>query len=97
MTAHTDTTPLEVVRELHVLYGIAVTKMVTVESDTTELYAYRRLARELHRTIDNIAARSHHPADAIEELAVELIEGRHYEGELRALYETWAKNIRSIG
>jgi len=97
MTPRIETTPLETIRELHVLYGIAITKMVGLESDTTELYAYRRLARELHRTMDKIAARSHPPADAIEELAVELIEGRHYESELRALYETWAKNIRSIG
>ncbi len=48
MTTTTETIPLEAIRELHVLYGIAMMKTLSGDRDTVEMWGYKRLASEMH-------------------------------------------------
>ncbi len=98
MTAETQTEPLEAVRELHVLYGIAMTRTLTGDPDSMEMWGYKRLASDLHRAMEAIAVDKTDPAAVIPNVArgLETVARTTRSVTVRGLYEVWAKNIRSI-
>jgi len=95
MTTQTELSPRAAVRQLHVLYGIAMVNKLTEPA----LYicdVYGELARGLHQILLGITAGNHVPielswlADEWEEVA------RTSDGKTAALFGSWAGNIRNI-
>jgi len=90
-------TALDTVRELHVLYGIAMTNRLT-EPEPAISDVYAGLASDIHATLRWITA-AKDVREHLRWLAAKWNDtaNRHLSGErVAALYGSWAQNIKSI-
>lgn len=94
MTITTETTPLEAIRELHVLYGIAIQKAYSEGGMSTVRTVYDGIANELHLSMRGIANGAD-PQTEVRRL-VGIWSDKLAWSKSAAVYSSWAKNVKEI-
>jgi len=95
MTTRTEISPRAAVRQLHVLYGIAMVNKLTQDEDTIK-QVYGILAKGLHLVLLGITNLNHVETE-LASLADEWEEiGRLSDARQAAMFGSWAQNIRNI-
>ena len=95
MTTRTELTPREAVRQLHVMYGIAITTKLTDDYDYIRS-VYGQLASDIHRVLLGIT-NEYDPETELRWLASKWREvARTSDGRTAALFGSWAQNVEGM-
>lgn len=94
MTTRTEVTPLEAIRGLHVLYGIAIQKAYAEGGMSTVRTVYDGIANELHLSMRGIANGSD-PQTEIRRLVTIWTDKLSW-SKSAAVYSSWAENVKEI-
>lgn len=95
MTTHTEIEPREAVRQLHVLYGIAMTCKLT-EDELIICDVYGEIVRDIHHVLLGITSCNDVETE-LKWLVGEWEQAAHNsDARQAALFTSWAKNVRNI-
>ncbi len=94
MNTKTETAPLEAIRELHVLYGIAIQKAYSEGGMSAVRTVYDGIANELHLSMRGIANGADPQAEV--RRLVTIWTDKLSWSKTPAVYSSWAKNVKEI-